>query len=59
MNILKSQCPKTDPYGTPDLTTHEKERVPVNTNRRLSIDQITMKPIDIIKGESEASFLTK
>jgi hypothetical protein len=28
MNILKIKGPKVDSYGTPDLTTYEKERVP-------------------------------
>jgi hypothetical protein len=46
LNILVRKGPEVAPYGIPDFTTCEKDRV-TEMNRRLSIGQLAMKPTDI------------
>jgi hypothetical protein len=45
--MLKTQGPKLYPCGATDFTVYEKEMDSRNTNRRLSICQIAVKPFDI------------
>jgi hypothetical protein len=56
--ILKINGPKSGSYGTPDITTYEKVRVP-EIRTELSIGQRILKPIDITGGKSEVRKLTK
>jgi hypothetical protein len=48
-----------DPCGTLRLHNTRKQKGTTNMNKRLSIGQIAVKPIDLTRGKSSINKLTK
>jgi hypothetical protein len=48
--MLDTKVPEMEIWSTPHFIKYEKGRISINLNKRLSVKQITIEPINIARG---------